>query len=326
MVSINDSFNKIVRFFVKSFVCKDNSDVDTNKHDIDEPQHDTVVPSLCAALSDTEKTLNQDACGYFSDNKTGITVVAVADGIGSSKHAEVGSRFVVNKALEIIASNLQDGKKFFDYTDIFAKIQEQLTEMVNRDFADHLESVGRKDFGTTLIVGVDYPEMFTLAYLGNGCAYYLTGDYTKFPSKGNYLPWRVNNLLLPHSLPDENTGQEALYKYFSYHLATADQCVPTVITVSKNHHSGEIFIIATDGVDSLDKHDEFVFYHDELMMTSSWKAHLLCESLKSVLEKTTAVDLESLNQMLKDYMMVLKKENRMDDDTTLAIIMSQKKF
>lgn len=287
-----------------------------------EAHNEGIQNSLYALISDTDKEENQDACGHYYDEKTGTRVMAIADGIGSNKHVAIGSRFVVDKALELIAADLQDNKEII-YTDIFAKIQAELTAMVVGDFADQLDSLNRKDFGTTLIIGVDTPETFTLAYVGNGCVYYMMGDFVKFP-EANYLPWSVNNLLIPHSLPDEVTGQDTLCKYFSYLPTLIDQFVPTVITVSKNHHAGEIFIMGTDGVDSLDKHDEFAFSHNELMMTSSWRVSLLCDWIKKTLKSPSELSNDSLHQMLEKYMITLRNENRMDDDTTLGVFVSQK--
>jgi hypothetical protein len=293
-------------------------------HDISEPNEEIPLRCICAVMSDTDKEENQDACGSFYDEITGITVLAVADGIGSNKHVATGSRFVTDKVLELIDSYLQDGL-LLDFTRIFAKVQEELTAMVNQVFADQIETINRKDFGSTLIVAVDTPDTFTLAYVGNGCAYYMMGDFVQFP-KNNYLPWKVNNLLVPHSLPDEITGQETLCKYFSYKPVLVDQCVPTVITVSKNHHAGELLIIGTDGVDSLDKHDEFAFNHNELMMTSSWSMSLLCDRIKKTLETASVINEDSLYQMLDKYMITLRNENRMEDDVTLGILMSPKVF
>lgn len=282
-----------------------------------------VPRSLCAIKSDTEKSVNQDACGCFCDENSRTIIMAVADGIGSNQYVEVGSRFVVDTVLELIASGLNNGQPL-DYTSIFADVQEQLTAMIDRDYAGQTKDINRKDFGTTLIVGIDTPETFTLAYIGNGCAYYIMGDFVKFPDVF-YLPWSVNNLLVPHSLPDEVTGQETLYKYFSYHPTNTDQCVPTVITVSKNHHAGEIFVIATDGLDSLDKHDGFAFNDDdELMIISSWSMSLLCSRLKKFLEESLTYDDVELGKTLDKYMITLRNEERMDDDVTIGIVMSPK--
>lgn len=289
---------------------------------IEEPDDEILSRSICAVMSDTDKDENQDACGSFYNEETGITVMALADGIGSNRHVAAGSRFVIDKALELIASDLQKDSSL-DFTNIFARVQKELTAMVNQNYADQINTIGRKDFGTTLIVGVDTPKSFTLAYVGNGCAYYMMGDFVKFP-KVFYLPWNVNNLLVPHSLPDEVTGQETLCKYLCYQPALIDQCVPTVLTVSKNHHEGEIFIIGTDGLDSLDKHNEFAFNHNELMMTSSWSVSLLCDRIKKTLESASIINEDSLYQMLEKFMITLKNEDRMDDDVTIGIIMSPK--
>ena len=116
-----------------------------------------ISRSLCAVISETDKETNQDACGSFYDEMTGTTVLAVADGIGSNRHVAAGSRFVVDKVLERVETDLHEGKPL-DFTVIFADVQRGLTEMVDREYAEETGTIGRKDFGTTLIVGVDTPR------------------------------------------------------------------------------------------------------------------------------------------------------------------------
>lgn len=278
--------------------------------------------SLYAIKTDTKKNINQDAFEVFQHAESGTIIMALADGIGSSFFAEEGSKFVVEKAVDILKEEFQEGREI-DYVDIFKRIQSGLTEMVKEKYYDQLTDINDHDFGTTLIVGIDSPDVFTLAYIGNGCAYYIQGDITYFPNV-NYMPWGVNDLLTPHSLPNEVTGKDELCKYFCYRPTNVDQVVPTVITISKNHYAGEIFVLATDGLDSADKHDEFYYQDDNLYTKSSWSMSLFCRAIKDYLKTTSKIDDEGLSMVLDDYFNTLERENRMDDDTTIGIIVTSK--
>ena len=276
--------------------------------------------SWYAIKSETQKAVNQDAYQDFHDDKSGTVVLALADGIGSSKHAEEGSRFVVDKAIELLKEEVQNGRNI-DYLGIFNRIQLELTAMIEQKHEGQPDVINAYDFGTTLIVGVDAPDIFTLAYIGNGCAYYLQGDVTCFPNS-NHFPWAINDLLTPHSLPNKTNGKDELCKYFCYHPTNVDQTVPTVVSISKNHHAGEIFVLATDGFDSCDKHDVFFYQNKVLFTNSCWNMSLLCKDIKAYLKTTQKIDDEGLTEVLTDYLDSQQNDDRMNDDTTIGIIVS----
>ena len=302
----------LLSFFLKKYLERSVDD--------DKAEAPRKLRSAYAIRTETPKANNQDAFKVFHDNESDTIIMAIADGIGSSRFAEDGSRYVVEKSIELLKDTIQYGNKI-DFVDIFNRIESGLTKMVEENYSDHLDDINSHDFGTTLIVGVDSPEIFTLAYIGNGCAYCIQGDVTCFPNL-NYMPWIVKDLLIPHSLPNSVNGKDELCRYFSYRPTNVNQTVPTVVTITKNHQAGEILVLATDGLDSADKHDEFYYQDDELYTKSSWNMSLLCSAVKEYLKTTPKVDDDGLSKLLSDFINTLDNDKRIDDDITIGIIVT----
>lgn len=289
---------------------------------VDNAEVPQKLRSAYAIRTETPKANNQDAFKVFHDDESGTVILAIADGIGSSRFAEEGSRYVAEKSVELIKDASHNGSQI-DFVDIFNRVQSGLTKMVEENHSDHLDDINSRDFGTTLIVGVDSPEVFTLAYIGNGCAYCIQGDVTCFPNS-NCMPWIVKDLLIPHSLPNSVNGKDELCRYFSYRPTNVSQTVPTVVTITKNQQAGEIFVLATDGLDSADKHDVFYYQNDELYTKNSWNMSLLCISVKEYLKTTSKVDDDGLFKLLSDFINTLENEKRIDDDITIGIVVTRK--
>lgn len=280
---------------------------------------DELANSCIALRSSSNRESNQDAFCQISISKSNINVMAVADGIGSAYKAEVGSQFVAAKAVELVSQAIVNDKEV-DYKEIFAETQKQLHQKVAAEFADELPSLQSNSFGTTLIVAVDRPESFTVAYVGNGCAYHLFGNTTKFPADF-YIPWNAVNFLNPHTFPDKTSKKESLYKFISYEVLTPDQLVPAIVSVNKCHDSGDIFVIGTDGLDSSD-HVMFGKANNAVWQVSKPNIHLLCQELQRLTESAAPVDEGHLGQLLGDFMDAMKNAGQMDDDTTVGIVIS----
>ena len=280
---------------------------------------DELVHSCLAIRSSSNRANNQDAFCQSSISKSNINVMAVADGIGSAYKAEVGSQFVAKKAVELVSQAIVNGKEV-NYKEIFAETQKQLHEKVAAEYANELPSLQSNSFGTTLIVAVDQPETFTIAYVGNGCAYHLFGNVTKFPAD-IYIPWNAVNLLNPHTFPDKISKKEALYKFISYEVLTPEQLVPAILSVNKCHDTGDIFVIGTDGLDSSD-HVMYGKANNAVWQASKPNIHLLCTELQRLAESPAPVDEGHLGQMLGDFLDVMKNAGQMDDDTTVGIVVS----
>ncbi len=288
-------------------------------------------PCVAAVATDTRKVKNQDGYCEAYVEKAKARIIAVADGVGSSYKAEIGSRTVATKAVELVKQAIESketvdldfvfDKIQIDFDAIFDQLQATLDAEVETEITDEQQLAQLKpaSFGTTLIIGIDLPDRFIAAYVGNGSIWHFSGLFNSFP-KMVCLPWNAVNLLTPDTVMSE--GKEALYKIFFYKGAKKHH-KPTVLQMSKLDESpGDIFVITTDGVYSSDhaiagKDDE-----GEIWIPSTAQFSLLHDYLKSYVEGTEDINDETLKQMMVNYLNHIKEAKIMDDDTTLGIFIS----
>ena len=277
--------------------------------------------SVASVVSDTLKQINQDAYAIRSIAEKGVTLIAIADGVGSAAKPDEGSRFVANKAVELLETVIRESQPL-DYPKLFATLQQELDSMVTRKYGQTAGILADNALATTLIIGVDTPDTFTVAYVGNGCAYYIPSDFIDFPDSYP-MPWNVVNLLSPHSSLNSKTGRDEMFKFFGLR-ADQNQSEPTVVTVWKDQKKGEVFIIATDGLASAD-HVRFARRpgSNDLWMLSSEKVSMLCKDLRNCI-KAKHVIADNLQEMLLDFIQTLKENELMDDDITIGIVVSPK--
>lgn len=309
----------------------DHSSFSSTRKDTDPIAVDDV-PCIAAVCSDTRKSKNQDSfCeAYVKDAKARI--IAVADGVGSSFKAEQGSRTVAAKAVELVKNAIESNAKVkfnsafdkiqIDFDSIFDQVQSALDAEVEGELTNEHELLKLKQasFGTTLIVGVDFPDRFVAAYVGNGSIWHLSGLFNSFPP-AMCLPWNAVNLLNPDTSMKE--GREALYKIFFY-KGEKKHHKPTVLQVSKlREDPGDMFIITTDGVYSADhaiagKDDE-----GEIWVPSTAQFGLLCDYLKQYVESADDINDTTLKDAINRYLAHINEAKIMDDDTTLGVFISQ---
>ena len=291
----------------------------------------SASPCVAAVASDTLKPKNQDGYCEAYIEKYCARIIAIADGVGSSFNAEKGSRLVTSKAVELIKNAIEaNGTVHFnsifdkiqiDFDGIFNQIQAELDAQVESEYTDEHQVAELKSasYGTTLIIGIDLPDRFIAAYVGNGSIWHVSGLFNTFPSMV-CLPWNAINLLTPDTVM--NGGKEALYKIFFY-KGEKKHHKPTVLQISKlNETPGDIFILTTDGVYSSDhaiaaKDDE-----GEIWIPSTPQFGLLNDKLKTYVEGNEDINDDTLRQMLVRYLAHLKDAKIMDDDTTLAVFIS----
>ena len=276
-------------------------------------------PCIAAVASDTLKVKNQDGYSEAYVEKAYARIIAIADGVGSSYKSEDGSHFVTKKAVELIKKAVEADEYHINFDKIFDEIQEGLDEKVKYDYAEELSALKPSSFGTTLIIGIDFPDRFIAAYVGNGSIWHVSGLFNTFPNMV-CLPWNAVNLLTPDTIM--SGGKEALYKIFFY-KGEKKHHKPTVLQLSKlNEAPGDIFILTTDGVYSSDhaiaaKDDE-----GEIWIPSTPQFGLLHDALKSYVEGEEDINDETLKQLLVRYLAHIKEDKIMDDDTTLGIFIS----
>lgn len=289
-------------------------------------------PCIAAVCSDTRKSKNQDSFCEAYVEKAQARIIAVADGVGSSFKAEQGSRTVAAKAVELVKKAIESketvnfnsifDKIQIDFDAIFDQVQSALNAEVEGEFTDEhqLAQLKPASFGTTLIVGIDFPDRFVAAYVGNGSIWHVSGLFNSFPS-AMCLPWNAVNLLNPDTSMKE--GREALYKIFFY-KGEKKHHKPTVLQVSKlREDPGDMFIITTDGVYSADhaiagKDDE-----GDIWVPSTPQFGLLCDYLKRYVESADDINDATLKEVINRYLAHINEAKIMDDDTTLGVFISQ---
>lgn len=280
---------------------------------------ESSVACIAAVASDTRKEKNQDSYCEAYVEKAKARIIAVADGVGSSYKSEEGSRFVATKAVELLKKAIETDEHRVDFNGIFDQLQTGLDSMVEKDFAGEIANLKPSSFGTTLIVGIDFPDRFVAAYVGNGSIWHVSGLFNTFP-KMVCLPWNAVNLLTPDTIM--SGGKEALYKIFFY-KGEKKHHQPTVLQLSKlNETPGDIFIITTDGVYSSDHAIAARDDDGEIWIPSTTQFGLLHDYLKAYVEGTDDINDETLKQMLVKYLTHIKEAKIMDDDTTLGMFIS----
>ncbi len=277
------------------------------------------LPSVYSTKSLTKKPVNQDAYLSRYVESAKVTVIAIADGLGSHRYAEKGSRFAVEKAMQLVIEDLENSNVKLNYNKIFHKVQQELDDHIAKAYANDDTIVEGGSFGTTLILGIDFPDKFVVAYIGNGSAFNISGHFSDF-SEAFYLPWNSINVLNPHTV--EQDGKEAIYKLFSW-KGTKEECTPSVIELQKNNDSaGQIFILTTDGVYSSDHVIPAKDEDGNIWIPSTPNMEILYEYLKKYMLETDTITNDNLDSMLEAYLLDVKERKEMHDDTTLGVIIT----
>ena len=273
-------------------------------------ENEITMPSILATGTSSLKLVNQDRCFVSRGN---INAIAVADGIGSLAHAHLGAERVVRRAEEL----LRDQTEEVDLQQLFAQIQNDLDTWIAK-----LEPGAAKgSFGTTLILAVETPTKVIFGYIGNGAILHIRGNITRFQSKVYYLPWICVNHLNPHSMPVG--GKPALTRHFGNGMSL-DKVAPTIFEIEKDSvGSGDIFVLCTDGIYSIDQavlgRDE----NDDIWWEGSRSVELLLIEIRSFLESEEHHD-DALQRTIKHFLNELRTTSGlMNDDCTLGVIVTE---
>lgn len=262
------------------------------------------------------KDINEDAVVAKYVEKFDCNVIAVADGLGSFQKSDLASKFVCENLVDIIE---RDGIKALSLDKVFEEITSNLKEhskkvIENED--QQLESF----MGTTLICCIETIEEFLIGYVGNGGIFHLRGDFNIFP-KRYHLPWNSINMLNPHSVVHK--GKNALYKLISPN-STPPQFTPTILKLKKDTlYSGDIIMLCSDGIYS---YDEVLIGKDaggEIWISGEGSMELFYTHLRRFFSNEEWNN-ENLQACIGDYLNALGDENLIDDDISVAIIVSDR--
>ena len=277
--------------------------------------------SLVAMATDTLKTTNQDSyCKRSLAIGGGINILAVADGIGSYSSSEYASHFVADYVVNRLADLIEKGENV-NFSLVFQDAQKGLVEYVKKLFAGSLDSIPQNSFGTTLIVGIDYPDRFVAAYVGNGSILHVSSLFSTFTDAVS-MPWNAINLLNPHSI--EVRVKEALYKFFAYN-ANLNDVIPSVVEVIKNPSMpGEFFVISTDGLHSADQDVPGMDEAGDMWIPADMRLKHLYDALKTYLLGKEPLTNEGLDATLRRYLSTIKEAKLINDDVTLGVVIPQR--
>ncbi len=274
-------------------------------------ENKSKLQSLMAVGSLSNKEENQDSVGTLTES---YNIMMVADGVGSSEHARLGSQ----KVIEFAKARLGEiSPNEVDLKELFKKIQEDLDAFVNKEHPTALDG----SFATTLIIGIERDDKFQFAYVGNGGILHLKGNITEFNKNIYFLPWVYSNYLNPHSVPIN--GKEVLDKFFAKGVEL-NKVTPTIIEISKDKESsGDVLIICTDGIYSKDQVLVSKDPKGKFWLPCSTTLQMLLQNLKRFLEED-AFDDQGLHHSIMSYLHRIKNsKNLMTDDCSLGILVTK---
>jgi hypothetical protein len=240
--------------------------------------------------------LHQDYSGCKKVNHS--KKIVICDGIGSLKNSEI--------VAEII------GDCFIN--DIFFSIE----EIPN-------SPTYFKEGGTTIIFAkTENDRDVYIEYIGNGGIINIAGDFAETPYS-NY-PYRYAEILLPHV-----DSKGALTKHLSHNSGIKEH-TPSKLALTPNHPSGNILLLYTDGINSLENNLILKDRENRFWRNESSAIQYILNLLDSFLMKESKGQYnadkiqDALLNFNKDVLEALNKDGYLEDDASLGIIITQTVF
>lgn len=228
--------------------------------------------------------------------------IILCDGIGEFPNSD--------KAAEITVSNLEF---MCDRPSIKGSIENATREI-------HMENIT----GGTTFIGAyhnsENKDSLLLSYVGNGAIFHLPGNFGELPKtfSNSNLPYRYSNILIPHV-----DGNGTLSKHISHHSNPKDW-LPTFIEVTLNNTEGDIFILCTDGISSL---EEDVLLRDEEQRTWRFQSSLITTFVqdlhKWLVDNCEGNIIDLMDDFLERYLGQLKMDGKLEDDASIGLLITQ---
>ncbi len=276
------------------------------------------MESICAFGSISKKQVNQDVV-IVETLENRYRLLAVADGIGSHEKAEIGAQLACN----FLREKSTESPDAFDLEAVFLALPEHLNGQVEASLLSEMVQDRSRAFGTTLLCALETEHDYRLGYVGNGAILHLRGNFTHFPQASPHFkwPWALSNLLNPHTFWKD--GQNVLYKFISPYVQK-EVSRPTILTITKDKNQfGEILIFCTDGLYSADQILLGRAEDDRLWIECEEKVITLLNYLRDFFSRGVHTH-EALRDTIDFYLHNLIERQLIDDDCTLAIIISNK--
>lgn len=258
------------------------------------------------------KLKNEDFIETVINDEQNFKAIILGDGIGSHYKPDEGSEFCV-KSLKKQLENCENIDEI-NFKELFKTVHSELKEDFNNIEDDTIDKT--QAYGTTLICAIELEHKYIIAYLGNGSAWHIRGNFHTF-SPQQYFPWNAINVLNPHTV--EENGKEALYKFIALE-STENQILPSVIEINKdNELFGDIIIISSDGLYSNDHNPIAKDREGNLWIAGERKMELLFNRIKNLINDNK-FEKETINDSIDEYLKEINENRLIDDDTTFGII------
>lgn len=270
-----------------------------------------MISNLLIAKTKSPKQNNEDFIETIINDELNFKAIILGDGIGSHHKPDEGSAFCVKS----LKKHLENCKHLdeLNFNELFKTVYIELKENFSNIENDTIDKT--QAYGTTLICAIELEDKYIVAYLGNGSAWHIRGNFHTF-SPQRYLPWNAINLLNPHTV--EENGKEALYKFIALE-STENQILPSVIEINKdNELFGDIIIISTDGLYSNDHNPIAKDREGNIWIAGERKMELLFNRLKNLVNKNQLEE-QTINESIDDYLKEIEESKLIDDDTTFGI-------
>ena len=258
------------------------------------------------------KLKNEDFIETVINDELNFNAIILGDGIGSHYKPDEGSNFCV----KTLKKHLENCKNLdeLNFKELFKTVYSELKENFSNIEDNTIDKT--QAYGTTLICAIELEDKYIVAYLGNGSAWHIRGNFHTF-SPQRYLPWNAINLLNPHTI--EENGKEALYKFIALE-STENQILPSVIEINKdNELFGDIIIISTDGLYSNDHNPIAKDREGNIWIAGEKKMELLFNRLKNLINENKFEE-QIINDSIDEYLKEINESKLVDDDTTFGII------
>lgn len=241
--------------------------------------------------------LNQDYSEYYITKKSSGLIIC--DGIGEF----VGSRVVA----ELVV------KYFLGKVNIFGK---KLQITINH-LAKKVKLLDIKG-GTTFIRAIiSNNSRVDISYLGNGGIIRFAGDFATNPVSS--VPYRYSELMFPDITP---SGE--LNKHIS-HISGNKELNLNNINLNLNNVNGDILLFYSDGISSLENNVIVEDENNNLWRNESLIVQYIIKRLHEFLKDLGDGNFqELLTGFNKDILEDLKKNNYLEDDASLGIIITEK--
>jgi serine/threonine protein phosphatase PrpC len=241
--------------------------------------------------------------------------IVVADGVGSFYGSNVASLIVTVAIKTYLEADTP--LSCVDLMDTFSVSRSALSDHVERR-ADPLPTGVdlHRAYGTTALCAVDVGDSFKVAYVGNGCLHHLRGNFDQV-SQGRLLPSNTANLLNPHCHWYE--GRSVLARIISPTTSDADSA-PTALQLSQDDLFGDIIVLASDGIYSYDDVQIGRDSQGDVFIEAKRSMVWLYEALSSFLRGDLTEG--ALQNCLESYLRKLDTNHLVDDDCTVAVLIS----